>query len=631
MTKSHQEQCTADLKQVHNLVQQLEGIQGDKTVATVLEPLNDLWMVIDRALNTASLYRNVHPDAAARKTAGQCEQKVEKLVTELGLSRPIHEAVAKVDVSGEDAVTQRWVVHLLRDFRRAGVDKNEATRSEIRKIKEELVELGQTFSQNIREDLRSIQLDSSEDLAGLPDDYIFAHKPRTDGKIVITTDYPDYVPFMTYAKNDSKRNELYKKFRRRGHPKNLSVLDALLAKRYQLAQLLGYESWAHYVTEDKMIKTADNARRFIAKISALAAPRATRDYNTLLVAWQKQVPGATHVGEWQKAFVEELVKRDRYQVDSQALREYFSYEQVRDGLFALTGKMFGITYRRVEMPVWHTSVESYEILDGDRVVGRFHLDMHPRDDKFKHAAAFPIESGVKDKRLPKATLVCNFATGLMEHDQVETFFHEFGHLLHHLLGGNHRWVAVSGFSTEWDFVEAPSQLLQEWAWSYDSLKTFAKNSKGETIPRDLADRNRVARDFGKGLWVAHQMFYASLSLGYYDRDPTGLDTTAMMRKLQDQYSLFEYVDDTYFQLSFGHLDHYSAIYYTYMWSLVIAKDMFSVFENKGMFSSDVAGRYRQFVLEPGGSKDANEMVRDFLQREYTFDSFADWLNTGTSG
>jgi thimet oligopeptidase len=294
--------------------------------------------------------------------------------------------------------------------------------------------------------------------------------------------------------------------------------------------------------------------------------------------------------------------------------------------------MFGVTYRRLaNAPTWSPEVEAYEILDGDRLIGRFFLDMHPRADKYKHAAAFPIQSGVKGQRVPEAALVCNFSNGVLEHDQVETFFHEFGHLIHHLFGGDQRWVAVSGFNTEWDFVEAPSQLLEEWAWTYDSLRTFAKNDKGEVIPEALVNKMRAARDFGKGLWVAHQMFYASVSLNYYDTNPTGLDTTAKMKELQKKYSPFSYVDDTYFQLSFGHLDEYSAIYYTYMWSLVIAKDMFSEFEKKGVLDRSVAGRYRQFVLEPGGSRDAEDMVHDFLQRDYSFNSFAAWLNTTGGG
>ena len=210
---------------------------------------------------------------------------------------------------------------------------------------------------------------------------------------------------------------------------------------------------------------------------------------------------------------------------------------------------------------------------------------------------------------------------------MQTFFHEFGHLLHHLFAGKEHWVGVSGISTEWDFVEAPSQMLEEWTYNPATLKTFGQNLQGKTIPDDLIAAMRRARDFGKGLWVKHQMFYAAVSLQYHNRNPAGLDTTQLMRDLQSKYSMFAYVPDTYFQLSFGHLEGYSAIYYTYMWSLVIAKDLFSRFAHEGLLNQQVAREYRQRVLEPGGSKDAADLVHDFLGRDFSFDAFARWMNS----
>jgi thimet oligopeptidase len=597
----------------------------------VLEPLNDLWLTVDRGLNTASLYRNVHPDSDLRNVADVCEQSFQKLITDIGLSRPLYDAVHAVDVAGEDEVTQRYVRHVLRDFRRAGVDKDEATRANVRRLREELVKIGQQFNKNIREDVRRIALDSVDELEGLPEDYISAHQLNADGKIVITTDYPDYIPFSTYARSDARRLELYKEFRRRGHPANEQILASLLQRRYELARLLGYDNWAEYITEDKMIKTATAARSFIEKVADVSKERSKRDYGELLAHLRTEQPDAERVGDWQKSYIEEQLLREKYSFDSQALRQYFPYDGVRDGVLGLTAELFDVEYVRVDVPVWHEDVEAYELRDGGEVIGTFYLDMHPRDGKYKHAAAFPIRTGVAGKQKPEAALICNFpggdsSRGLMEHDQVETFFHEFGHLLHHLFGGNHRWLGVSGFNTEWDFVEAPSQMLEEWAWNGAALNTFARNAEGEAIPEDLIAEMNRARDFGKGIQVRHQMFYAAVSLGYYDRDPTGIDTTAVLRELQARYSPFDYVDGTYFQLSFGHLDGYSAIYYTYMWSLVIAKDLLSVFEKNGLMNPDVAARYREHILEPGGSKDADAMVRDFLGRDYTFDAFAEWLN-----
>ncbi|MBC7793246.1 MAG: Zn-dependent oligopeptidase [Clostridia bacterium] len=606
----------------------LEQHKGASTVATTLETLNALLMMLDRGSNDAGLYRNVHPEAEVRAIADTYEQEFSKLGTELSLSRSIYDALTAIDLSNEDEVTKRYIKNALRDFRRAGVDKDPQSRERVRKLKEELVVTGQQFSKNINEDVRSIKMSAAE-LEGLPQDYIDAHSPATDGTVTITTDYPDYVPFMTYAKNDKRRRELYVINRQRGYPSNQKVLNELLSKRRELAGLLGYDSWARYITEDKMIKTPEAAQEFIDKVNKLAEPRSQEEYGTLLKRLQQDDPSLKAVGDWQKTYAEEVVRREYYSFDSQSVRAYFPYTRVKHGVLDTISAMFGVAFEADgKATVWHPSVEAYILKSGDELLGRFYLDMHPRENKYKHAAAFPIRSGVRGKQVPEAALVCNFPGGdsLMEHSDVETFFHEFGHLMHHLFGGNQRWVAVSGITTEWDFVEAPSQLLEEWAWNSDALKKFAISTKGETIPDALVEKMRATRDYGKGLATKHQMFYAALSLAFYSRETKGLDTTKVVEELQKKYSPFAYVPDTHFQFSFGHLDGYSAIYYTYMWSLAIAKDLFSVFERQGMFNPEPARRYRNVILESGGSRDADVIVHEFLNRDYSFDSFAEWLN-----
>jgi thimet oligopeptidase len=227
--------------------------------------------------------------------------------------------------------------------------------------------------------------------------------------------------------------------------------------------------------------------------------------------------------------------------------------------------------------------------------------------------------------VPEGVLVCNFSRGLMEHDHVVTLFHEFGHLVHHVLGGQQRWARFSGVATEWDFVEAPSQMLEEWAWDADILQTFATDAAGDPIPADLVARMRRADDFGKGYQARTQMFYAAMSYWFHTERPA--DLTVRTRELQARYSLFPYIEGTHMPCSFGHLEGYGSGYYTYMWSLVIAKDLFSAFDRDDMFDPVVAGRYRDRVLAPGGSKDAADLVADFLGRPYTFDAYAAWLAT----
>jgi thimet oligopeptidase len=261
--------------------------------------------------------------------------------------------------------------------------------------------------------------------------------------------------------------------------------------------------------------------------------------------------------------------------------------------------------------------------------------MHPRPGKYQHFAQFTLANGQRGVRRPEGVLVCNFpepkpgAPALLEHAEVKTLFHEFGHLLHHLLGGRTRYAGHSGVATEWDFVEAPSQLLEEWTWDAGVLGRFARHLEtDEPIPPELVARMRAADEYGKGLMVRQQMFYAAMSLELHRRDPAGLDTGALSDQLMMRYTPFRPVEGTWFHLAFGHLDGYSAIYYTYMWSLVIAKDLLTPFGAAGLMDPATARRYRATVLEPGGSRPAATLVEDFLGRPTRFDAYRGWLEQG---
>lgn len=580
------------------------------------------------------LVAKTHPDAAMRAAAEAAEQELQKVGTDIALDRGVYDALAAVDLTDADPATRHWVERTLRDFRRAGVDRDDATRARVRELHEELVEIGQAFARNINSDTRSVKL-PPDSLAGLPQDWVQAHPTDAEGLVTVTTDYPDLLPFLAYAHDADARRRLWTLFRQRGHPDNIDVLRRMLERRHELATLLGYPSWAAYATEDKMIGTAEAAAAFIERISAAAADRMRQEYEVLLERKRRDHPEATAVHPWDTTYLQERVKAERYAHDSLALRPYFEFSRVREGLMAVAAKLFGVTFRpRPEAPVWHPEVLAYDVCEGDELLGRIYLDLHPRPDKFSHAAMFSMVTGKAGRRVPECALVCNFPRPgeLLRHDDVETFFHEFGHLLHHVFGGQQRWAGVSGVRTEWDFVEAPSQLLEEWTRDPATLATFAMHHEtGEPLPAELVARLRAADEFGKGLYVRQQMFYAALSLELYQRDPTGVDPVALERELQERHTPFRYVDGTYLHLSFGHLDGYSAIYYTYMWSLVIAKDLFTGFDPAALLAPEAAAHYRRAVLAPGGSAPAASLVRDFLGREHSFDAYQAWLDAAPVG
>jgi thimet oligopeptidase len=615
-------------------IERMVAVKGARTVENTLVPYDEVQIQLDAAAAQAQLIENVHPDSLLRTAAEEATQKASALATEISLDRRVYDALAALDVSKADTETRYYVEKELRDFRLAGVDKDDATRAKIKTLRDTLVKIGQEFDRNIRGDVRTIQVASAADLDGLPADFIASHKPGEDGKITITINYPDYVPVMTYAKNEDVRKRLYMEFQNRAYPKNIEVLDRMIAQRGALANLLGYPTWADYITANKMVGSAKNARDFIDKIVAASGPSADHDYQILLRRKVKDMPTATAVNFWETGYWSEMVRKSDYEFDSQSVRPYFPYDKVKQGVLDVSGQLFGVTFKQVkDAPVWHPSVECWEMFEGGKLVGRFYLDMHPRENKYNHAAQFDIHTGVEGRQIPEAALICNLPggeagdPGLCEYNDVNTFFHEFGHLLHTMFAGHHRWCGIGGIRTEHDFVEAPSQMLEEWMEDPATLATFAKHYQtGEAIPADVVKRMNRANDFAKGLGVRRQMVYADLSLSIYDRDPKQVNTTVLMEDKVKKYQPFPFVEGTHFQCAFGHLDGYSAVYYTYMWSLVIAKDMFSQFDKKDLLNPAMPARYRAAVLAPGGSKPAAQLVEDFLGRKFNEAAYRAWLD-----
>ncbi len=622
------------LAAAQTLLDQILAVDGDRNVKNTLVPMNEMNIHLSNAASKSELLSAVHPEKSVREAADAGSQAVAKFATELSLNRDLFNAVQTVDVSKSDAETKRVVFRTLRDFRRSGVDRDDETRQRVKMIQDDIVKIGQQFDRNIAEDVRHIKLDSPGDLAGLPDDYIRDHAPGDDGKITITTNYPDYVPFMKYADSTDARRRMYDVYRHRGFPNNLEALSKLTAKRHELATLLGYNNWAEYITEDKMIGNDEAVEAFINKIAELAKPPSRNDITELLAYKKQHDPAATQIFDYEAGYFAEKVKGEKFNFSSQEARPYFEFGRVQQGLFDVTGRLFNIQFRPAgNVRLWHENVTCWDLYDGDKILGRFLLDLHPREGKYKHAACFTYQTGVKGKQIPINALVCNFPNpkttsgpAMMEHGDVVTFFHEFGHLLHAIFAGHHEWVDVGGISTEWDFVEAPSQMLEEWCWNVDVLQMFGKHHRtNEPIPAEMVAKMRAASDFGKATWVRQQMFYASMSLNFHNQDPTAFYTTDLVKELAQKYAPYAYVPDTYMHCAFGHLNGYSAIYYTYMWSLVIAKDMFSEFEKNGIFDKETARRYRRAVLSTGGSDDAANLVEQFLGRPYRFNAYGDWL------
>ncbi|MEP7368156.1 MAG: M3 family metallopeptidase, partial [Dermatophilaceae bacterium] len=556
------ERCGDQLAAARSLVGTIKAAQPTGA-AELLSSWNEVSVALNNAMSAASLVSQVHPQEAVRSQAEAAEQEGNQLSTDLGLDRDLFEIFAMADATGLDDAAARVLRLTLRDFRRAGVDQDEPTRARLRELADRELVLDQEFGKNIRDDVRSISVAPGQ-LSGLPQDYVDAHPAGADGRITITTDYPDVIPFMTFALDPGARRALIAEFLNRAWPVNDAVLRQLLGARAEHARILGFKSWADFDAEVKMIGRGAAIGDFVDRITAAAEESGRRDLTVLLARLRVDRPEAGVVDRADSAFYKEVVRRERFDVDAQQVRRYFEFDKVRRGLLDVTGRLFGLTYQEVQGgSSWHEDVAVYDVqLDGT-ILGRIYLDLHPREGKYKHAAQFDLVAGILGRQLPEGVLVCNFGRGLIEHSDVVTLFHEFGHLVHHLLAGRHEWARFSGVATERDFVEAPSQLLEEWAWDADVLRTFATDDAGVPIPEALVAKMRAGEDFGKGCFARTQLSYAATSYRLH-QGPVA-DITELVNEIQAEYDLFAQVEGTHFHTSFGHLGGYSSAYYTYMW------------------------------------------------------------------
>ena len=622
--------CDAYVAEIGRRQALLEGETGPASVARTLQRYDDVNNLIIAAMGEFALYREVSADQARRDAGGACEVRLATANTKLNLSRKVYERLKAIPAARADAPTRLYLARTLGGFERSGVALPEAQRARAQALQDRIAEAGTAFERTIANGRKTVSADPAE-LEGLPADFIAAHKPGPDGKVTISTDYPDLFPVLSYARSAELRRRLYEANLTRAYPENEGNLRNLLDLRQEFATLLGRKDHATLALEDKMLDRPAKVESLLAEMAAAARPAGERDYARKLAVFRLDHPGAERFDAWDNAFLTQEVQKRDFAYDRQEARQYFAYDQVRDGILRLTADLFGVTIRPWKTQTWDPSVEPYEVLEArgarkGQLIGRFYFDSHPRPGKYNHANMINLRQGVAGRAIPVGALVMNLPagghdTGLMEHGDVETFLHEFGHMLHHIFGGQTaRWAGLSGVSTEWDFVEAPSQMLEEWVYDYDTLAKFARDRNGRVIPRALVEKMNRARYFDMGMSDMRQVALSNISLRLH-QGPAPADLGARTRELDAQYNLLPLPAFAQQQDSFGHLNGYSAVYYTYRWSKVIADDMFTRFARAGLRDPKTAADYRAKVLEPGGSKPAAQLVADFLGRPISLDAY----------
>ncbi len=632
-------------------IDQLLTVQEPRTVENTLVPYDRAVAALGIAGSEAGLLHSVCQQKAVRTQAEAMVQAVSEAAVQLSLNPQVYLALSSIDRTKLDAATKHYLERTLLQYRLAGVDKDQSTREQIQQLQERITELGLTFGRNVQEQGNTVVVEDAAELEGLPQDFLARHAPDTEGHITLTTDYPDYQPVMTFAKSDALRRRMFLAYNTRAYPANKPILMEILSTRKQLANTLGFDSWADLATADQMMGSAAKVKAFLAELDTASRAGAGSEYAMVLEFARKQRPGLTAIEASSAMYWYEQYRRAAFDFDSQSVRPYFPYERVQQGILDTAAKLFHVEFRPAPLEGpdaaarWDNSVTAWDVYDRPaeaadgsakqaQKMGRFYLDMHPREGKDKWFSAFPLVPGIAGVQVPEAALICNFPggdanaadPGLMQYSDVVTFFHEFGHLMHAILGGQQRWAGVSGIATEGDFVEVPSQLLEEFFRNAKLLAEFARHYEtDEPIPAELVARMNRASAFGRGNGVRGQLFYTRFSLDLHNIAPATIDLDTMLQAGYTAALPYTWVDGNRLYSSFTHLVGYSSNYYTYLFDKVIALDFFQQFDANNLVEGPAALRYRKEVLEPGGSQPGETLVRNFLHRPQSLKGFETWL------
>lgn len=616
----------AALGRARELLTRIEAVPLDSADArTVLDVWDNTAMVLEDAFGPISLLNSVHPDKEVRDACDTALVQESSFMTAVFQNEPFYERVQRV--TPRSVAERELRKHLLEAFEDSGVSLPPARRRRFREISERLTELGQEFARNIRENETRLRF-SPDECRGLPQSWL-DRVPRDEaGNVIVGFDYPDYVPFMMNALDEEARRRYWIANMQRGTPRNVAVLDEIVALRKEIADLYGVPSFAHYVTKRRMVESPEKVERFLDDVRRVVTEAEIRDLGRLaeIKAELTGVPvEQARVQRWDVSFYRERLRERRYAIDQEKLRQYFPTPATIDWMLDVSERLYGVRFERAVVPVWHEDVVYLDVLDaatGD-LVGGIYLDLYPRDGKYKHAAAWPVR-GVSRRagRKPVSVLVTNFNRQGLTHDELETLMHEFGHVLHGVLSDTY-FVAHAGTSVERDFVEAPSQMYEEWANRMESLSLLPRHCpQCPPIDRSLVERLRAAKRFGAGIDYGRQLLYASFDMALSSGHP---GPALEVWKAMEGATPLGYVEGTEFPGTFEHIaSGYAAGYYGYMWAKVIALDLLTAF-GADIMSSEVGRRFREVILSRGSEEPAKEIVERFLGRPVASDAFFDHI------
>ena len=610
------------LAQAREMLTSIESVPLNAAGAQqILDAWDETAIVMEDAFGPISLLNSVHPDKEVRDACDEVMVHEASFMTTVFQNERFFERVSAVEAK---SIAERELrKHLLEAFEDSGVSLPAEKRDRFKQISERLTELGQEFARNIRENETRVVF-TAEECRGLPQSWL-ERVPRDEaGNVVVGFDYPDYVPFMMNVQDEAARRRYWTAYTMRGTARNLDVLDEIVRLRKEIADLYGVPSYAHYVTRRRMVESPETVTRFLADVRNVVTEAEIRDLGHL-AELKAELTGTpverARINRWDVSFYRERLRERRYAIDQEQLRKYFPTPATIEWMLDVSERLYGLRFERATVPVWHEDVIYLDVLDatsGD-LVGGIYLDLYPRDGKYKHAAAWPVR-GVSRRsgRKPISALVTNFNREGLTHDELETLLHEFGHVLHGVLSNTY-YVGHAGTSVERDFVEAPSQMYEEWASRMESLSLLRKHCNAcPEIDQSLVDRLRSAKRFGAGVDYGRQLLYAAFDMALSSDQPgRALD---VWREMEGATPM-GYVEGTQFPGTFEHIaSGYAAGYYGYMWAKVIALDLVTAF-GADLMNSEVGARFRDLILSRGSEEPAKDLVERFLGRPVASDAF----------
>lgn len=623
-------------------INEIANNSDEPTFENTVSALEYTGLKLDRATSVFFNLNSAETNDEIQKIAQEVSPLLSNFKNDLLLNEPLFKRVKTVH-DQKDSLSLNPEQSMLLDkqykgFARNGANLSSEDKATLREIDAKLSKLKLTFGENVLAETNKYQLliSNENELSGLPEGVIEAAaqmaKEKDKDGWMFTLDYPSYIPFMKYSKNRELRKQLSlasgsKAFHDDALDNKKNVL-AITKLRHQRALLLGYESHAHFVLEERMAETPQKVLAFLDDLLEKAKPAAQAEFDEL-ENFARQLDNIDKLQKWDSAYYAEKLKQQKFDLDDEKLKPYFKLENVIDGVFTVADKLFGLHFNKVDnISKYHEDVMTYKVTDGNgELVSLFYADFHPRPGKRGGAWMTSYKpqqliNGLNDR--PHVSIVCNFTKptsskpSLLTFNEVTTLFHEFGHALHGMLA-NTTYKGLSGTNVYWDFVELPSQILENWCYEKETLELFAKHYKtGEVIPMDLVKKIKDSATFHEGMQTLRQISFGMLDMSWHGEDPSNInDVKAFEKEAFKNTRLFPDTPETCMSTSFSHIFQggYSAGYYSYKWAEVLDADAFDYFKQEGIFNKMVADKFKDHVLSQGGTQEPMDLYVKFRGRK----------------